>query len=90
VGSPLAQPAVVTAARQSAKINLTYLQSMVVVLGATDVAQVGIVLLIMAMLLNLSELVGIESDPQCSETGALLALDTRLFNGDCVADPRGA
>jgi hypothetical protein len=45
-----------------------------------DVAQVGRVLLVMDMLLNLSEFCCIRS-----EVSALLALGARLFNGDCVA-----
>src|SRR5262245_17741871 len=49
-------------------------------MDATDVAQVGRVLLVMDMLLNLSEFCSIRS-----EVSALLALGAKLFNGDCVA-----
>jgi hypothetical protein len=60
-------------------------------LGVTDVAQVGTVLLIMDMLLNLSKFwSALTPTLTCArKTGALLALATRLFNGDCFADPQG-
>jgi hypothetical protein len=53
---------------------------MVAILAATDVAQVGGVVVIIDMLFNLSEF--------CSsrlEVSALLARGTKLFNGDYVA-----
>jgi hypothetical protein len=92
VGSSLAQPALATAARQSTKINRRYLELLVVILGVTDVAQVGRVLLIMDMLLNLNKFwSALTPTLTCArKTGALLALATRLFNGDCVAGPRAA
>jgi hypothetical protein len=70
----------VTAAKQSGKINRRYLEPVVVILDVTDVAQVGKVLLIMEMLLNLSEFCSSRS-----EVSALLAGDTKLFNGDFAA-----
>jgi hypothetical protein len=53
---------------------------MVAILGATDVAQVGAVVVIIDMLFNLSEF-----RSSRLEVSALLAPDTKLFNGDCVA-----
>jgi hypothetical protein len=66
VGSSLAQPALKTAARESANINRICLEPMVATLDATDVAQAGRMVLIMDMLLNLSEFqgVGVKSGPQ--------------------------
>jgi hypothetical protein len=80
VGSSLAQPALMAAARQSANINGRYLEPMVAILDATDVAQVAGVVVVIDMLLNLSEFYSSRS-----EVSALLARGTRLFNSDCVA-----
>jgi len=78
VGSSLEQPALVRAARQSPNIKPLYLKPMVAILGATDVAQVGAVVVIIAVQ---SERVLFQSPG----ANALLARGTRLFNGDCVA-----
>src|SRR5262249_1405333 len=74
------QPALVRAARQSPNINPLYLKPMVAILGATDVAQVGGVVVIIDMLFK-SERVLFHSLGR----SALLALGAQLFNGDCVA-----
>jgi len=50
----LEQPAAATPARQSAKINRGYLEPVVVILDVTGALQIGSVMLIMDVLLNLS------------------------------------
>jgi hypothetical protein len=56
---------------------------MVAILDATDVAQVGRMVLIMDNL-------ALNPTLNCSDTRALLALGARLFNGDCVAALKAA
>jgi hypothetical protein len=63
------------------------------ILGRMGVAQVGIVVPVMKMLPNLDEVLlraELEFHLKRAEAIALLAVGAGLFNGDCVATPRGS
>jgi len=77
VGWSLEQPALAMAVRQSAKINRLYLKPMV---ALDAMGQVERGMLIMEV---------VARSERVSVAVALLALGTRLFNGDCAAAPEG-